>query len=89
MIIGGLIYIIFGILVWLAGFLPNVGINDVALADGIVNAFNTIAGFFSWAGFWFPVNELFYMLGLIIEVEIIGYFIYVGLVFIRLVRGGG
>ena len=89
MIISAMMTAVFTILGWLSALLPSVGINDIAAGDAIVNAIMSFYTYFRWTSFWFPVDTLRWIIFTIIYLEIIGYFINLGIVIFRLIRGAG
>jgi hypothetical protein len=87
MFISTVVQSIFVVFRFIIQFLPDAGINDVAMADGMVDAMNNFFSFISWANFWFPVDTLWQVFVAIIQLEILGFSLFVSFQLIKLIRG--
>jgi hypothetical protein len=89
MIITALVTVVLWILSAIAGYFPDIGINDVAMGDTMVSAVSGIFITLRWANFWFPVDFLQQIILGIIQLEIVGYFVWGILLVVKFIRGSG
>jgi hypothetical protein len=70
---------LFTVFTWIAGYFPDISINDNNAIVYLVNALNTFNGFISNASWWFPVNFAWqvFIFSIVIESTFTGFFILI------------
>jgi hypothetical protein len=71
MIFTAIINFFLSIVNYLISWFPSVTSNDTLAISNINNAFSTFRGYVASANWWFPIDDLFITVGIVIAVSVV------------------
>lgn len=71
MILNAIIGLAYSVAMYIIGLLPDATATDYANINNMTNALSSVRGYFIGANIFFPVDDLFTILRLIITIELI------------------